>query len=81
MITTGKEDMAGFEGMEHMAIEFKDGAHSSVQEEIRNMRKYQRENVEYQLAIKQEDNNSHAVKQATSYRVGETKDPVIAEEN
>jgi hypothetical protein len=70
--------MAGFEGMEHLAIEFKDGAQSSVQEEIRNWRKLYREQMHKHLAIK--DGPSARVQQAKGYRVGQSDNPVIKEE-
>jgi hypothetical protein len=77
IITTGREDMGEFEGMQHLAIEFKDGAQSSVQDELRNFRKYQRENEQYQLAIG--DKTAAAPKEIQTARVYR-KDPVIKDE-
>lgn len=67
VITTGKEDMGEFEGMQHLAIEFNNGAQSSVQDELRNFRKYQRENTQYQLAIG--DKSAGAPKEIQTARV------------
>ena len=79
IVTTGKENMSGFEGMEHLAIEFKDGAQSSVQEEIRNQRKTIRE--ENQLMIKDsQDMPKQYIKQAQVYHKTENSDPVIKDE-
>lgn len=80
IITTGKENMQGFEGMEHMAIEFKDGVQSSVQDEIRNFRKTLREGQQNQLAIKGDQEAKKGIQQAQVYRKEEAAkaiDPVI----
>lgn len=68
--------------MEHCAIEFKDGAQSSVQEEIRNMRKLQRDERQYQLAIKDKPTATQGVQPAQIYRKDqpEFKEPVIKDE-
>ena len=81
IITTGKENMGEFEGMQHLAIEFKDGGQSSVQEELRNLRQSQRDYMN-QLAITDQPNIPKEVKVAEAYRVGEEmdKDPIVKEE-
>ena len=73
--------MGEFEGMQHLAIEFNDGGRSSVQEEIRNLRKTHRDYLT-QLAITDQPNVPHEIKAAEVYRKGQNleKDPVIKEE-
>ena len=73
--------MGEFEGMQHLAIEFKDGGQSSVQEELRNLRQSQRDYMN-QLAITDQPNIPKEVKVAEAYRVWEEmdKDPIVKEE-
>ena len=82
VITTGKENMFGFEGMEHLAIEFKDGQQSTVQEEIRNIRKTHREELQGRLMIKDQSSGNQWMHQAQVYRKNplDERDPVINEE-
>lgn len=75
--------MQGFEGMEHLAIEFKDGQKSSVQEEIRNQRKTQREEYQYRLMIKDKQAKNLEFHPAQGYRKDQEhtdNDPEIKEE-
>ena len=74
--------MQGFEGLEHLAIEFKDGQQSTVQEEIRNIRKTQREEYQGRLMIKDQSNFSQGLNKAQVYRKNpiDDKDPDIHDE-
>jgi len=73
--------MGEFEGMQHLQIEFKDGGHSSVQEEIRNIRMKQRDFMD-QLAISDQPAVKKEVKAAEAYRINAhlERAPVVKEE-
>ena len=71
--------MFGFEWMEHMAIEFKDGQQSTVQEEIFNIRKAHRKELQSRLMIKEQSSGNQWMHQAQVYRRNplDERDPVI----